>query len=125
VVRETQELAQVAVPMFADLVTVDLLDAMMRRRSRGRRDGGSCARAAITGELSMQCSVGEQITFSSATPQARALPIGPRMEPVNLESAAGASGIDHRGWGSAGSASVRQAQAGGSTANEPGPVGRG
>ncbi|GAB3959650.1 SpoIIE family protein phosphatase/ATP-binding protein [Actinoallomurus acanthiterrae] len=89
VVRETQELAQVAVPLFADLVTVDLLEAVMRGEEPTPERRRHLRRAAITGELSMLCSVGEQITFSSVTPQARALAQGHGILAADLRQARG------------------------------------
>ncbi|GAA4620009.1 SpoIIE family protein phosphatase/ATP-binding protein [Actinoallomurus vinaceus] len=89
-VREAQELAQVAVPLFADVVTVDLLDAVMRGEEPTAEGRRRLRRAATTGELPMLRSVGQQIAFSSAAPQARALQQGHGLLSADLRQ--------ERGW---------------------------
>ncbi|MFI1533278.1 SpoIIE family protein phosphatase [Streptomyces anandii] len=73
--RTAQELADVAAPRFADLVTVDLLDAVMRGWEPTAEGWRNLRRAAVGGE---QRSIpvyppGEVVTFSSRAPQLRAL----------------------------------------------------
>ncbi|WP_433177608.1 SpoIIE family protein phosphatase [Actinoallomurus sp. CA-150999] len=89
VVREAQELAQVAVPLFADIVTVDLLDAVMRGEEPTAERQRRLQRAAMAGELSVLCPAGEPITFSSSAPQARALEQGYGVLAADLRQARG------------------------------------
>ncbi|MFF7601023.1 SpoIIE family protein phosphatase [Streptomyces mirabilis] len=73
--RTAQELADVAAPEFADLVTVDLLDAVLRGWEPTAEGWRHLRRAAIGGEQRMipVYPLGEVITFSRRTPQMRAL----------------------------------------------------
>ncbi|MGP4000357.1 SpoIIE family protein phosphatase [Streptomyces sp. 8N706] len=89
VVRTAQELAQVAVPRFADVVTVDLLDAVMRGQEPTAKRWGHLRRAAISGEQRIVplFPVGEKSTFSSATPQMRALEQGRAVLEADLRQA--------------------------------------
>jgi serine phosphatase RsbU (regulator of sigma subunit)/anti-sigma regulatory factor (Ser/Thr protein kinase) len=91
VVHEAQELAQVAVPHFADVVTVDLLDAVMRGEEPTAEEWRHLRRTAISGEQQMLplCPVGEQITFSPASPQTRALEQGYGVLQADLRRARG------------------------------------
>ncbi|MCO5969801.1 SpoIIE family protein phosphatase [Actinoallomurus soli] len=91
VTREARELTQVAVSGFADAATVDLLDAVLRGEEpvAGRWQG--LRRVAIGGErlLSPLWPVGEQVTFSSAAPQMRALEQGYGVLHADLHQARG------------------------------------
>jgi serine phosphatase RsbU (regulator of sigma subunit)/PAS domain-containing protein/anti-sigma regulatory factor (Ser/Thr protein kinase) len=73
--RTAQELADVAAPQFADLVTVDLLDAVLRGWEPTAEGWRHLRRAAIGGEQRMipVYPLGEVITFSHRTPQMRTL----------------------------------------------------
>ncbi|ANP51047.1 SpoIIE family protein phosphatase/ATP-binding protein [Streptomyces griseochromogenes] len=73
--RTAQELADVAVPQFADLVTVDLLEAVLRGWEPTAEGWRHLRRAAIGGEQRMipVYPLGEVITFSRRTPQMRTL----------------------------------------------------
>lgn len=73
--RTAQELADVAAPEFADLVTVDLLDAVLRGWEPTAEGWRHLRRAAIGGEQRMipVYPLGEVITFSRRTPQMRTL----------------------------------------------------
>ncbi|MFJ5971718.1 SpoIIE family protein phosphatase [Streptomyces sp. NPDC093060] len=73
--RTAQELADVAVPQFADLVTVDLLEAVLRGWEPTAEGWRQLRRAAIGGEQRMVpvYPLGEVITFSRRTPQMRSL----------------------------------------------------
>ncbi|WP_225900628.1 MULTISPECIES: SpoIIE family protein phosphatase [unclassified Streptomyces] len=73
--RTAQELADVAAPEFADLVTVDLLDAVLRGWEPTAEGWRHLRRAAIGGEQPMipVYPLGEVITFSRRTPQMRTL----------------------------------------------------
>ncbi|WP_052845024.1 SpoIIE family protein phosphatase [Streptomyces sp. NRRL S-31] len=73
--RTAQELADVAAPHFADLVTVDLLDAVLRGWEPTAEGWRRLSRAAIAGARPMVpvYPLGEVITFSARAPQMRAL----------------------------------------------------
>ncbi|MFH8798239.1 SpoIIE family protein phosphatase [Streptomyces sp. NPDC017936] len=73
--RTAQELADVAAPQFADLVTVDLLDAVLRGWEPTAEGWRHLRRAAIGGEQRTVpvYPLGDVITFSPGTPQMRAL----------------------------------------------------
>ncbi|MFI1764595.1 SpoIIE family protein phosphatase [Streptomyces sp. NPDC020800] len=73
--RTAQELADVAAPQFADLVTVDLLDAVLRGWEPTAEGWRHLRRAAIGGERRKipVYPLGEVITFSRRTPQMRTL----------------------------------------------------
>jgi serine phosphatase RsbU (regulator of sigma subunit)/PAS domain-containing protein/anti-sigma regulatory factor (Ser/Thr protein kinase) len=73
--RTAQELADVAAPQFADLVTVDLLDAVLRGWEPTAEGWRQLRRAAIGGEQLIMpvYPLAEVITFSARTPQMRAL----------------------------------------------------
>jgi serine phosphatase RsbU (regulator of sigma subunit)/PAS domain-containing protein len=77
--RTAQELADVAVPQFADLVTVDLLDTVLRGLEPTAEGWQRLRRAAIGGDRQMVPAypIGELITFSPETPQMRTLRQGP------------------------------------------------
>ncbi|MFF3324554.1 SpoIIE family protein phosphatase [Streptomyces sp. NPDC002889] len=92
VVRTGQELAQVAVPRFADVVTVDLLDAVLRGQEPNAKKWGHMRRAAVSGgeqQILPLFPVGERITFSPATPHMRALEWGRAMLEADLRQARG------------------------------------
>ncbi|MFG2525473.1 SpoIIE family protein phosphatase [Streptomyces sp. NPDC048527] len=77
VVRTAQELADVATPRFADIVTVDLLEPV----TRGEEPTGTAGmrRTVISGgyqEREGLYPIGELITYSPTAPQARALETG-------------------------------------------------
>ncbi|MFJ7900446.1 SpoIIE family protein phosphatase [Streptomyces sp. NPDC096198] len=75
VVRTAEELAEVAVPQFADAVTVDLLDSVLRGWEPTAEGWRHLRRAAISGDVRMMpmYPVGELITFSPEAPQMRTL----------------------------------------------------
>ncbi|MFI8824705.1 SpoIIE family protein phosphatase [Streptomyces sp. NPDC053431] len=78
VVRTAQELTEVAVPRFADIAVVDLLDVVVRGEEPTRETRRQMRRMAISGmgEGLPLYSVGELITFLPTTPQMRALTRG-------------------------------------------------
>ncbi|GAA3109486.1 SpoIIE family protein phosphatase [Streptomyces echinatus] len=73
--RTAQELADVAVPQFADLVTVDLLEAVLRGWEPTAEGWRHLRRAAIGGDRRMipVYPRGQLVSFSRRTPQMRAL----------------------------------------------------
>ncbi|MFI9809664.1 SpoIIE family protein phosphatase [Streptomyces sp. NPDC052301] len=73
--RTAQELADVTAPQFADLVTVDLLDAVLRGWEPTAEGWRHLRRAAIGGDQGTVpvYPLGELITFSRRTPQMRTL----------------------------------------------------
>ncbi|MEU8032712.1 SpoIIE family protein phosphatase [Streptomyces sp. NPDC049099] len=73
--RTAQELADVAAPQFADLVTVDLLEAVLRGWEPTAEGWRQLRRTAIGGDRQMMpvYPPGEVITFSARTPQMRTL----------------------------------------------------
>ncbi|MFD9097975.1 SpoIIE family protein phosphatase [Streptomyces collinus] len=73
--RTAQELTDVAAPRFADLVTVDLLDAVLRGWEPTAEGWRHLRRAAIGGEPGTVPTypVGEVITFDPGAPQMRTL----------------------------------------------------
>ncbi|GHB76353.1 histidine kinase [Streptomyces viridiviolaceus] len=90
VVRTTEELAEVAVPRFADVVTVELLDPVLRGEEP---DGVSTdmRRTAVVGlEGNHPLSpVGELIHFAPATPMAAGITRGHAVLEPDLSSADG------------------------------------
>ncbi|WP_316752533.1 SpoIIE family protein phosphatase [Streptomyces herbicida] len=76
--RTARELGDVAVPRFADLVTVDLLDAVLRGLEPTAEGWRHLHRAALSGEQSRMpvYPLDEVITFSPDTPQMRTLQEG-------------------------------------------------
>ncbi|MFC9861350.1 MULTISPECIES: SpoIIE family protein phosphatase [unclassified Streptomyces] len=91
VVRTAQELAEVAVPRFADSAVVDLLDAVARGQEPVRESWGRMRRTAISGdrEASPLYPVGELITMVPTTPQMRALASGRAVLEADLTRAEG------------------------------------
>ncbi|MGV4983245.1 SpoIIE family protein phosphatase [Streptomyces sp. NRAIS4] len=89
--RTAQELADVAARQFADLVTVDLLDAVLRGWEPTAEGWRHLRRAAIGGEQRMMpvYPLGEVITFSAGTPQMRTLQEGRGMLEADLRQAGG------------------------------------
>ncbi|MER8006717.1 SpoIIE family protein phosphatase [Streptomyces sp. NPDC094149] len=73
--RTAQELADVAVPRFADVVAVDLLDSVVRGSEPTTEGWRHLLRSAISGDQRMLpvYGLGEVITFSPETPQMLAL----------------------------------------------------
>ncbi|MFH8737044.1 SpoIIE family protein phosphatase [Streptomyces sp. NPDC017964] len=90
VVRTAQELADVATPRFADIVTVDLLESVERGEEPTRTAG--MRRTAISEEYEKRegiYPVGELITYSPTAPQARALETGRAVLEDDLRQARG------------------------------------
>ncbi|WP_189704219.1 SpoIIE family protein phosphatase [Streptomyces anandii] len=89
VTRTAEELAKVAVPRFADFVTVDLYDAVLAGEDP---EPGAALRRAAAGGIRQDAPlypVGHQIRFVSASPQAHSLKTRrPVLEP-RLEAAPG------------------------------------
>ncbi|MDX3095912.1 SpoIIE family protein phosphatase [Streptomyces sp. ME19-03-3] len=73
VVRTAEELAQVAVPRFADFVTVDLADPVLRGEEPSGVAGSGLRRTAVGGICSDAplYPLGKLIDFLPSTPQAR------------------------------------------------------
>ncbi|MFF5189381.1 SpoIIE family protein phosphatase [Streptomyces sp. NPDC000345] len=73
--RTAEELADVAVPRFADVVAVDLLDSVVRGSEPTTEGWRHLRRTAISGDQRMLpvYRLGEVITFSPETPQMLAL----------------------------------------------------
>ncbi|MDX3236434.1 SpoIIE family protein phosphatase [Streptomyces sp. ME03-5709C] len=92
VVRTAEELAQVAVPRFADFVTVDLADPVLRGEEPSGVAGSGMRRTAVGGIRSDAplYPLGKLIDFPPSTPQARGF-AGGRSEIVADLSA-------DRGW---------------------------
>ncbi|MEU3252426.1 SpoIIE family protein phosphatase [Streptomyces sp. NPDC006997] len=82
VTRTAEELTQVAVPRFADYVTVDLAESMLRDVELGtngtRTSGRRMQRAAVSGirDDAPLFAVGDLMTFAPFSPQARAVESG-------------------------------------------------
>ncbi|MEU5099579.1 SpoIIE family protein phosphatase [Streptomyces sp. NPDC020996] len=76
VTRTAEELTEVAVPRFADVVTVDLPDTVLRGEEPGPLGAGTRLRrvaVAAGGEAPHPYGVGEQVVYEAAAPQARSL----------------------------------------------------
>ncbi|MGX4692158.1 SpoIIE family protein phosphatase [Streptomyces sp. JNUCC 63] len=90
VTRTAQELAQVAVPRFADSVTVELAEEVLRGEKLG---GASTAmrRTAVSGSPAHRppAPVGELIRFSPGSPQARCLESGRAVLEADLRTSRG------------------------------------
>ncbi|WPB89943.1 SpoIIE family protein phosphatase [Streptomyces malaysiensis] len=91
VVRTAQELAEVAVPRFADIAVVDLLDAVVRGQEPARETWGQMRRTAISGdqETLPLYRLGETITFVPTSPPMRALEHGRAVLERDLRQATG------------------------------------
>ncbi|MGW1586668.1 SpoIIE family protein phosphatase [Streptomyces sp. NPDC002386] len=89
--RTAQELADVAVPRFADLVTVDLLDAVLRGWEPTAEGWRHLRRAAIAGERRKVpvYPLGEVIDLSPLAPQTRTLQEGHGLLEADLRKADG------------------------------------
>ncbi|GEK01406.1 SpoIIE family protein phosphatase [Streptomyces sp. NPDC003388] len=87
VARTAEELAELAVPRFADFVTVDLFDAVLKGEEP--KPGTALRRAAFSGvrKDAPLYPMGERIRFVSTSPQARSLTTGQAVvEPVLREA---------------------------------------
>ncbi|MEU1407612.1 SpoIIE family protein phosphatase [Streptomyces sp. NPDC005728] len=85
--RTAEELAELAVPRFADFVTVDLFDAVLHGEEP--KPGTALRRAACSGigKGAPLYPVGERIRFVATSPQARSLTTGQSVvEPVLREA---------------------------------------
>ncbi|MEV5778621.1 SpoIIE family protein phosphatase [Streptomyces antimycoticus] len=91
VVSTAEELSQVAVPRFADVVVVDLVEVVVRGGEPARELRRQMRRTAISGQLDglPLYPVGELITFMETTPQARALETGRAQLEADLREAEG------------------------------------
>ncbi|MCW7947309.1 histidine kinase [Streptomyces hygroscopicus] len=91
VVRTAEELAEVAVPRFADVVTVDLLDRVLRGWEPTSEGWRYLRRAAISGDQEMLplYPLGEVITFLPGTPHMQALQQGRGVLEADLRQARG------------------------------------
>ncbi|MEU9368446.1 SpoIIE family protein phosphatase [Streptomyces avermitilis] len=89
--RTAQELADAAVPQFADVVTVDLLDSVLQGWEPTAEGWRRLRRAAIGGEHAMMplYPLDEVITFSPKTPQMLALHQGQGVLEADLRQARG------------------------------------
>ncbi|MGW7048341.1 SpoIIE family protein phosphatase [Streptomyces avermitilis] len=89
--RTAQELADVAVPQFAGVVTVDLLDSVLQGWEPTAEGWRRLRRAAIGGEHEMMpmYPLDEVITFSPKTPQMLALHQGQGVLEADLRQARG------------------------------------
>ncbi|MFE0475974.1 SpoIIE family protein phosphatase [Streptomyces sp. NPDC058947] len=89
--RTAQELADVAVPRFADVVAVDLLDSVARGDEPTTGGWRHLLRSAISGDQRMLpvYRLGEVITFSPETPQMLALEQGRGVLEADLRQAHG------------------------------------
>ncbi|CAL9328208.1 hypothetical protein SUDANB2_00019 [Streptomyces sp. enrichment culture] len=89
--RTAQELADVAVPQFADVVAVDLLDSVVRGDEPTTGGWRHLLRSAISGDQRMLpvYRLGEVITFSPETPQMLALEQGRGVLEADLRQARG------------------------------------
>ncbi|MFK4023935.1 SpoIIE family protein phosphatase [Streptomyces albogriseolus] len=111
VTRTAEELTQVAVPRFADYVAVDLAESVLREEELGPDGTGTgikrMQRAAVSGirDDAPLFAVGDRLTFSPSSPQARAVESGvavlvPRLREstqwreVDLDPARGSRVID-------------------------------
>ncbi|MCO5999935.1 SpoIIE family protein phosphatase/ATP-binding protein [Actinoallomurus rhizosphaericola] len=91
VTGEARELAEVAAAGFADLVMVDLIDAVLRGEEPTAGRSRRLRRVAIAGErrITPMWPVGERVWFSSAAPQNRALEQGHGVLQADLRQARG------------------------------------
>ncbi|MFI2644142.1 SpoIIE family protein phosphatase [Streptomyces sp. NPDC018610] len=89
VTRTAEELAQVAVPRFADFVTVDLYDAVLR--GEDPEPGAAVRRTAVGGirDDAPLYPVGEQFRYLDSSPQAESLRARRAVLEPRLETAAG------------------------------------
>ncbi|MCO5973938.1 SpoIIE family protein phosphatase [Actinoallomurus soli] len=91
VAGEAQELAEVGAAGFADLVMVDLIDAVLRGEEPPAGRSPRLRRVAIAGarRISPMWQVGERAWFSPAAPQNRALEQGHGVLQADLRQARG------------------------------------
>ncbi|PAZ11583.1 protein phosphatase [Streptomyces sp. SA15] len=107
IVRTAQELADVAVPAFADLVAVDLLESVLRgaEPAAGPLDGTQPVRLrraggrAVDGSVSQGVGVGDVATYLPGSPPTRCLATGrswreERLDPLTRDWGTGTPG-DH------------------------------
>ncbi|MFG2347665.1 SpoIIE family protein phosphatase [Streptomyces phaeochromogenes] len=89
VTRTAEELAEVAVPRFADYVTVDLADAVLSGEEP--EAGTDLRRTAFSGirKDAPLYPVGERIRFVASTPQARSIGTGQAVVEPSLREAPG------------------------------------
>ncbi|MYQ49454.1 SpoIIE family protein phosphatase [Streptomyces sp. SID4985] len=87
--RTAQELAELAVPRFADFVTVDLFDAVLNGEEP--KPGTDLRRAAYSGirKDAPLYPLGERIRFVPTSPQARSLATGQSVVEPDLREAPG------------------------------------
>ncbi|QKW10179.1 SpoIIE family protein phosphatase [Streptomyces sp. NA04227] len=89
VVRTAQELTEVAVPRFADVVTVELLEPVLRGDEPAERST-EMRRVAVSGVLDSPLdSVGELIRFAPTTPMASSVASGRAVLEADLGTADG------------------------------------
>ncbi|MFJ1654522.1 SpoIIE family protein phosphatase [Streptomyces sp. NPDC088337] len=90
VARTAEELAEVAVPRFADFTAVDLPEAVLRGEEPEPFRGGAALRRVALGAVDEDpplYRVGEEVRFAPSTPQARSLDSRqPVLEPVLTEA---------------------------------------
>ncbi|MFI8347949.1 SpoIIE family protein phosphatase [Streptomyces sp. NPDC085596] len=87
--RTAEELAELAVPRFADFVTVDLFDAVLKGEEP--KPGTELRRAAFSGirKDAPLYPLGERIRFVPTSPQARSLATGQSVVEPDLREAPG------------------------------------
>ncbi|MFD4788556.1 SpoIIE family protein phosphatase [Streptomyces sp. NPDC058459] len=87
--RTAEELAELAVPRFADFVTVDLFDAVLKGEEP--RPGNEMRRAAFSGirKDAPMYPLGERIRFVPTSPPARSLVTGQSVVEPDLREAPG------------------------------------
>ncbi|MFE0515887.1 SpoIIE family protein phosphatase [Streptomyces sp. NPDC058964] len=87
--RTAEELAELAVPRFADFATVDLFDPVLNGEEP--RPGSALCRAAVAGVRrdAPLYPVGERIRFVDSSPQARSLATGRPVVEARLREAHG------------------------------------
>ncbi|WP_234376982.1 SpoIIE family protein phosphatase [Streptomyces sp. TP-A0356] len=82
VTRTAEELTEVLIQEFADVVTVDLYPEVLRGDEPSAASARMQRAAVGGGDDTPFCGVGEQVAFAATTPQARCLASGePAMEP--------------------------------------------
>ncbi|MFD5114194.1 SpoIIE family protein phosphatase [Streptomyces sp. NPDC058391] len=89
--RTAEELARVAVPRFADFVTVDLAEPVLRGEEPSRLSGSEMRRTAVLGIRDDHpfYPVGKLFSFISSSPQARSLENGQGVVEPDLSQADG------------------------------------
>ncbi|MFG2307229.1 SpoIIE family protein phosphatase [Streptomyces sp. NPDC048566] len=89
VTRTAEELAEVAVPRFADFATVDLADAVLSGQDPDTGTGLRRTASAGIREDAPLYPVGEHITFIPSSPQAHSLRTGEAVVEPDLQDAPG------------------------------------